>query len=29
MKQEEKDKCTNYLFNDTSCQEGMLCTEED
>jgi hypothetical protein len=26
---EEKDKCSDCPFNDTSCPGGMWCTEED
>lgn len=29
MTQEDKDKCTDCPFNDTSCPGGMYCTEED
>lgn len=29
MTQEEKDKCADCPFNDTSCPGGMYCTEED
>ena len=29
MAQEDKDKCTDCPFNDTSCPGGLWCTEED
>ena len=28
-KEENKDKCTDCPFNDTSCTGGMWCTEDD
>jgi len=29
MTQEDKDKCADCPFNDTSCPGGMYCTVED
>lgn len=29
MTQEDKDKCTDCPFKDTSCPGGMWCTKED
>ena len=28
-KEEDKDKCSDCLFNDTGCPGGMWCTEYD
>lgn len=28
-KEENKDKCTDCPFNDTSCPSGAWCTEDD
>ena len=28
-KEENKDKCSDCPFNDTSCPGGMWCTEDD